>query len=175
MAGVAASIIFVGTKVLSPQPRVCVSRDKARLMSRQKYACRDKTFLATKKVKCETREDVNQQQTKKRLKRIGYIICNMSLSTGIFPFCMKICFGSSVENTHTHTYTRARARTHTHTHTHTHKHTYTHTHTYTRAPARARTHTHTHTHTHTKQQQQTNKQKARRFRHSTLEHNQFLH
>ena len=37
LAGAATSIIFVGTKVLSRQTRVCVSRDKTRLMSLQNY------------------------------------------------------------------------------------------------------------------------------------------
>ena len=45
LAGAATSIIFVATKVLSRQSRVC--RDKTRLLSRQKYACREKCFVAT--------------------------------------------------------------------------------------------------------------------------------
>ena len=35
-------MIFVGIK------QTCVCRDKTRLLSRQKYACRDQTFVATK-------------------------------------------------------------------------------------------------------------------------------
>ena len=59
LAGAATSIIFVAIKVLSRQPCVCVCRDKTRLLSRQKYACRDKimfvaantcTFVSTKGV-----------------------------------------------------------------------------------------------------------------------------
>ena len=41
----APSIIFVTTKVLSRQTRVC--HDKARLLSQQKYACRNKTVVTT--------------------------------------------------------------------------------------------------------------------------------
>ena len=47
MAGAAASIIFVTTKVLSRQ--AYLSRDKRRVLSRQTRVCRDKhVFVATK-------------------------------------------------------------------------------------------------------------------------------
>ena len=45
LAGAAISIIFVAIMVLSRQACVCL--DITRLSSRQKYACRDKTFVAT--------------------------------------------------------------------------------------------------------------------------------
>ena len=40
---------FGETRPLSPQARVC--RDKAHLLSRKKYACRDKTFVSTTRVR----------------------------------------------------------------------------------------------------------------------------
>ena len=45
LAGTATSIIFVATKVLSGQTRVC--RDKTCILSRQNYVCCNKTFVAT--------------------------------------------------------------------------------------------------------------------------------
>ena len=47
LAGAATSIILVATKVLSRQTRV-LSRQNTSFLSRQKYAFRDKTFVATK-------------------------------------------------------------------------------------------------------------------------------
>ena len=47
---VARNIIFVATQVLSRQ--TCVCHDKTRLLSQQKYACCDKTFVSTKNYVC---------------------------------------------------------------------------------------------------------------------------
>ena len=49
LAGASTSIILGATNVLSCLSRqTCVRHDKTRLLSRRKYACRDKGFLATK-------------------------------------------------------------------------------------------------------------------------------
>ena len=47
LAGAATSSIFVVTKVCLLR-QTCVCRDKTRLLSRQKYACRNKAFVSTK-------------------------------------------------------------------------------------------------------------------------------
>ena len=47
LAGAATSIIFVAIKRFV-ETNMFVCRDKTRLLSRQKYACHDKTFVATK-------------------------------------------------------------------------------------------------------------------------------